>query len=304
MTFSIESPQLSDVEELLRLYFLIYGRNYPIVYGTDEEAMANAIESEDHRWLIMRDQANGLIVGSIIFELDRINKIGKVSAMVVHPEYQGAGIASQLLAFGDQLISSDGPLNSLYTTARTQSIGPQLVFLREGYLPLGIFPNAHRLKWRETTTLLAKFRPGVLKQRACTETLPHKVLPLYEVLHQKFPDLETPTPSPMPDKQFKRLSRQDAAFEAIYAPQYVLRRFKEQVSAFDQFYPFHSPNLLLVDGSTEMFAYVNKADGYCTLIYCNKPLYEIEAVFPAIVDELHAQGVTYIEILIGADRFN
>jgi GNAT superfamily N-acetyltransferase len=305
VTLSIETPQLSDIEDLLRLYFLIYGRNYPIVYGSDEEAMANAIESDDHRWLIMRDQSNGLIVGSIVFELDRVNKLGKVSAMVVHPEYQGEGIASQLVSFGDQLISADGPLNSLYTTARTQSIGPQLVFLREGYLPLGIFPNAHKLKWRETTTLLAKFRPGVLRDRACTENLPHKVLPLYEVLHEKFPDLETPKPSPMPEKPFKRLSRQDAAFEAIFAPQYVLRRFREQVSIADQFYPFHTPNLLLVEttGTIEMFAYVNKSDGYCTMIYCNRKIYEMEAFFPAIVDELHALGVTYIEILIGADRF-
>jgi GNAT superfamily N-acetyltransferase len=306
MSLVIESPHLSDIEELLRLYLLIYGRNYPIVYGSDEEAMANAIESDNHQWLIMRDQTNGLIVGSIVFELDRVNKLGKVSAMVVHPEYQGAGIASQLVSYGDRLISPDGPLNSLYTTARTQSIGPQLVFLREGYLPLGIFPNAHKLRWRETTTLLAKFKPGVLARRAHTPTLPEKVLPLYTVLHQKFPDLEIPNTAWSPEKPFRRLSRQDASFEAIFAPQYVLRRFKEQVSPSDQFYPFHLPNLLLVEtgGTIEVFAYVNKADGYCTLIYCNRPTYQIEEFWPAMIEELHALGVTYVEVLIGADRFD
>jgi GNAT superfamily N-acetyltransferase len=306
MSLVIESPQISDVEELLRLYLLIYGRNYPIVYGTDEEAMVNAIESDEHEWLIMRDQTNGLIVGSIVFELDRQNKIAKVSAMVVHPEHQGEGIASQLVAHGDRLIAPDGAFHSLYTTARTQSIGPQLVFLREGYLPLGIFPNAHKLRWRETTTLMAKFKAGVLGKRQSTETIPQKILPLYEVLHEKFPDLEIPNTSASPERPFKRLNRQDASFEAIYAPQYVLRLFKERVNIRDQFFPFHLPNLLLVEvgGTIEMFAYVNKMDGYCTLIYCNRAMYEIEAFFPAIVEELHSLGVTYIEILIAADRYD
>jgi GNAT superfamily N-acetyltransferase len=307
MDLEIQTPQLSDIEELLRLYLLIYGRNYPIVYGTDEEAMANAIESPNHQWLIMRDRTNGLIVGSIVFELDHLNKIGKVSAMVVHPEYQGEGIASQLVSHGDRLISPDGSFNSLYTTARTQSIGPQLVFLREGYLPLGIFPNAHKLRWRETTTLLAKFRPDVLSRRAPIEAVPQKILPLYQVLHQKFPNLAIPnTSAAAAERPFKRLNRQDASFEAIYAPQYVLKLFREKVSVRDQFYPFHSPNLLLVEvgGSIEMFVYVNKIDGYCTMIYCNRPMYEIEPFFPAIVEELHSFGVTYIEILIGADRYD
>jgi GNAT superfamily N-acetyltransferase len=268
--------------------------------------MANAIESDNHQWLIMRDQTNGLIAGSIVFELDRINKVAKISAMVVHPEYQGLGIASQLVAFGDRLISPDGSFNSIYTTARTQSIGPQLVFLREGFLPLGIFPNAHKLRWRETTTLLAKFKPGVLGKRARTENIPQKILPLYSVLHQKFPHLEIPETSPSPAKGFKKLSRQDASFEAIFAPEYVLRQFKAQVRISDRFYPFHLPNLLLAEtgGNIEVFAYVNKVDGYCTLIYCNRPIYEIEDYLPVILEELHECGVSYVEVLIGADRFH
>ena len=140
MTLSIQFPQLKDIEELLNLYTMIYGRNYPVAFGSDPELTASAIESDDYQWLIMRDETNGLIVGSIVFELDRLNKVGKAAGLVVHPEYQGAGIASQLAAYGDRLIAPHGFLNSIYTTTRTQNIGVQLIFLREGYLPLGIFP--------------------------------------------------------------------------------------------------------------------------------------------------------------------
>ncbi len=305
MTLSIETAQLNDIEELLKLYLLIYGRDYPVQHGTDQDAMADAIESSDYEWLIMRDQSNAMIVGSIVFELDRTSKLGKVSAMVVHPEYQGAGIASQLTSYGDRLISPDGSFNSLYTTARTHNIGPQLVFLREQYLPLGIFPNAHKLRWRETTTFLAKFKPGVLERRVQTERIPQKLLPLYSVVHEKAPGIKLPYADSSPIKPAKRLSRQEASFEAIFAPEYVLRRFREQTDPSAQFYPFHLPNLILSEttGTVEVYAYVNKSDGYCTLIFCNRAMYEIEDLMPALLEAMHSIGISYVEVLIASDRF-
>lgn len=305
MALLIEAAQLSDVEELLHLYHLIYGRNYPVHYGTDEDAMALAIESPDFDWLIMRDTEENLIVGSIVFELDRLNKLGKVSALVVHPEYQGLGIASQLTSFGDRLISPDGSFNSLYTTARTNNIGPQLVFLREGYSALGIFPNAHRLRWRETTTFLAKFKPGVLDRRVHTERIPAKLMPLYTLLREKFPVVKLPRADSSKEKSSRRLSRQDASFEAIYAPEYVLRRFLQETDSSGQFYPFHLPNLLLAEtkGTIEIFCYIDKTDGYCTLISCNHAISEIGDYMPAVFEALIDQGSSYVEVLIAADRF-
>jgi GNAT superfamily N-acetyltransferase len=304
---SIESPQLQDIEELLGLYSLIYGRNYPLAYGNDPEEMAYAIESPDYQWLIMRDENNGPIVGSVVFELDRANKLGKCSALVVHPEYQGAGIASQLVSYGDQLIAPDGILNSIYTTTRTRSVGPQLVFLREGYTPLGIFPNAHKLRWRETTTLMAKFKPGVLERRIQIDHLPNKLIPLYEVVHEKLSlGVRIPSTAPPSVKPFKKQPYDELSeFESIYAPQYVLRRFEREIDVEGQFYPFHTPNMLLaeISGKIEIFTYLNKADGYCTLIACSHPMYEIEDFIPALLEELHSMGVSFVEVLIPTDRY-
>ena len=56
MSLSIQFPQLKDIEELLNLYTLIYGRNYPLAFASDPELMASAIESNDHQWLVMRDE--------------------------------------------------------------------------------------------------------------------------------------------------------------------------------------------------------------------------------------------------------
>jgi hypothetical protein len=227
-------------------------------------------------------------------------------ALVVHPEYRKARLASRLIAWGDKLISEGGPLNSLYSTARTQSVGPQLICLRAGYLPLGIFPNAHKVKKFETMVLVAKYKKGVLERRVPTEIIPENLVPLYKVIRQQYPELKIPASATLSERSIKRHSPWEADFEAIYAPNHVLNRFKKQVTdPSAQFYPFHLPNLLLVDtsGKVEMFAYFNRQDGYCALISCNQPLYALHEVFPALLETLRSLGISYVEVLMDVDRF-
>lgn len=308
MTLKIDSPLLTDIEELLRLYFMIYGDRYPIPYGTDPKIMADTIQSNQHRWLIMRDTHKKLIAGSVVFEIDTLNKLGKVAALVVHPEYRKQNIAQQLVETGtEELVGKKGPLNSLYTTTRTLSVGPQLVFLRNGYFPLGIFPNAHRLRQFESTTLMARFKPGVLNRRNHHPDIPKQLQPIYKVLHQTLgisskvsaanPKKKTP-PEPTSEKDMLE-------FETIFAPHYVLRKFEKTFSdPYDRFYPFHTPNLLLssTKGETEIYAYLSKSDGYCTIVANTTPFYELAGRVRGLLDLLRSEGVSYIETLIGIEH--
>ncbi|MBX9567761.1 MAG: GNAT family N-acetyltransferase [Candidatus Obscuribacterales bacterium] len=307
MRIVIESPTLKDIDELLKLYFMVYGQNYPIGFGNNAKDAAKAINSESCKWLIARDKGRGgMIVGSMVYELDLADKVAKGLALVVHPDYRKVGIASRLCAWGDNLIKKGGPCNSVYTTTRTQSIGPQLIFLKEKYLPLGIFPNAHRIKRHETTTLFAKFQEGVLERRVQTEKIPLRLVPLYQVVKNIYPEFEIPKAESLSDRSIKRGSPWDTTYEAIYAPNYVLRRFQAQITDADaQFYPFHLPNLLIVDesGKVEIFAYYNQLDGYCTIISCSQPMYAMHETFPSLLDKLRSLGITYVEVLIRADRF-
>ena len=306
MKFTLESPTLDDVDELLKLYFMVYGVNYPYAFGNNVKAAEQAILSDDTKWLIARDKASGKIVGSMVYDLDSADKVARALALVVHPEFRKVGIASKLCAWGDELIKKGGRFNSVYTTTRTQSMGPQLIFLKENYLPLGIFPNAHKIKRHESTTLFAKFQEGVLERRAETEKIPHRLVPLYKVVKNVYPELEIPPAASLSDRAIKKHSPWDFTFEAILAPHYVMRAFKAQVTdAAAQFYPFHLPNLLLTDesGKVDIFAYYNQLDGYCTIISCNQPMYALHEIFPALLEKLRSLGITYVEVLIAADRF-
>lgn len=307
MRIAIDSPELKDIDELLKLYFMVYGQNYPIGFGNNAKDAAKAITSDSCKWLVARDKGRGgMIVGSMVFELDHVDKVAKGLALVVHPDYRKVGIASRLCAWSDNLIKEGGPFNSVYTTTRTQSIGPQLIFLKEKYLPLGIFPNAHKIKRHETTTLFAKFQPGVLERRAATDKIPLRLVPLYQVVKNLYPDFEIPRAESLSDRQIKKYSPWENTFEAIFAPHYVLRRFQQQITDADaQFYPFHLPNLLIVDesGKVEIFAYYNQLDGYCTIISCSQPMYAMHETFPSLLEKLRTLGITYVEVLIQANRF-
>lgn len=307
MRITIEKPTLADIDELLKLYFMTYGHNYPIAYGNNAEAAAQAILSDDCEWLVARDKARAsAIVGSMIYELDRQDKVAKALALVVHPDYRKAGIASRLCNWSDNLIKEGAAFNSVYTTTRTDHVAVQVIFLKENYYPLGIFPNAHKIRRYESTTLFAKYKKGVLERRARTEKIPEKLVPLYQVVRQKYPDLEIPPSATLSDRHIKKHSPWEANFETIFAPAYVLRRFRAQVTdANAQFYPFHLPNLLIADtsGKVEIFAFFNPQDGYCTLISCNQPMFALHEYFPSLLEAMRAIGISYIEVLIGADRF-
>ncbi|OFZ21480.1 MAG: hypothetical protein A2X94_08200 [Bdellovibrionales bacterium GWB1_55_8] len=304
MPFSIESAYLADINELLKLYFVVYGNSYPLSYN-DPKVMADTISSVDHNWLVARDKATGAIAGSVVFDLDPINKVGKVAALVVHPDYRKQSVGSTLVSVGGRdLISEAGPLNTLYTTTRTLSVGPQLTFLRDGYLPLGIFPNAHRLREFETTTLLAKFKPGVLERRRRPERIPRKLAKIYEVLHaqlgvtesQELTDRDEWTPAP---------AAPELEFELVFAPDYVLRRFNEAFKdPYDRFYPFHLPNLLMAskNGEVEIYAYFSKVDGYCAIVALDQPVYTLEGRLRGLLRLLRGFGVSYLEVLMGVEH--
>jgi len=312
-TIAVESPHLVDIDELLKLYFIIYGKDYPIVYGTDPKAMSETIASENHLWLIARDQGSGKIAGSIVYELDRISRLGKATALVVHPDYRNQRIGHLLVEHGtDLLLAGPERLHSLYTTTRTLSMGPQLVFLGNGYVPLGIFPNAHRLRQMETTTLMAKFHPESLARRDPSAGIPKKLGPIYEALHQtlgkslgeilgtaKIPDLLDPT-APV-----KLEAGEETEFELIFAPEFVRRRFYEVFSdPYDRFFPFHLPNLLIVDksGEVEIFAHFSKPDAYCTIVANTRPFFELAGKTRSLMRRARDYGISYLEVLIGAEH--
>ncbi len=303
MSLKVDRATKEDVNELLNLYFSIYRGSYPLPLGTDREIMTKMITSKNYRWLVTRDTEKDIVVGSTVFEIDWDNKIGKVDGVVVHPQYRKRHIAYNMISEGTrECISTDGPLNSVYTTTRTLSVGPQLMFLKNGFLPLGIFPNAHKVKQYETLTLLAKFKPGVLERRVPIHSIPEQLAPILQVMNSILNINDSPE---VIDSKRRESSDEEFEFEIIFAPNYVKKRFYETFPDPDErFYPFHIPNLLAAstNGKVEIYAYFSKKDRYCPLVAANVPFYTLSGRMDGLLDQLEDYGAEYTETLIRPDN--
>lgn len=298
----IQEADVSDVDEIINLYRAVYGRKYPISYGTDPDLLKRSIENkETHKCLVARDVMNRIIGGALIVEIDAFNKIGKLVGLVVHPTYQRHKIGNGLVEYVSKFfLATDTRLNSLYATTRTITVGPQMIFMKNNYLPLGIFPNAHRLHQYETVTLFAKFREGILEGRKAEASVSNKVTPLYDILQSLVPKISIPKASDVqPVREHE--GDEDWEFEIIRAPNYVLRRFNERFpDPNDRFFPFHTPNMLISEkkGRIDIFAYFSKRDGYCTLIKSTRPISELNGRLTPLYMLLDDIGVSYIEVLV------
>jgi N-acetylglutamate synthase-like GNAT family acetyltransferase len=298
----IERATVGDVDEIINLYRQVYGKKYPISYGTDADLLARSITNEKtHLVLVARDLAKKVITGALITEIDLENKIGKLLGLVVHPTFQKNKIGNHLVVYaGEHFLEKGNELNSLYATTRTNTVGPQRVFIKNQYLPLGIFPNAHRLSQYETVTLFAKFRKGLLEQRVPVTEVAETLMPMYKILKNIVPDLSIPIGAEA-SKIIVPPNNEAWEFEIIRAPNYVYRKFLETFpDPKDRFFPFHTPNMLIADkkGRIEIFAYFSKRDGYCTLIKSTRPISEISGSLTSLYMQLDDIGVSYIEVLL------
>lgn len=293
---------VEDIDEIINLYRIVYGRKYPISYGTDSDLLKKAIKNNDtHLVMVAKDHQKKIITGALITEIDLYNKIGKLVGLVVHPAFQKNKIGNHLVVYvSDYFLEKNNQLNSLYATTRTVTVGPQKVFIKNNYLPLGIFPNAHRLHHYETVTLFAKFRKGLLEKRTPTKEVSARLLPMYNILQDMVPAVSIP--APLSEKPIELHEGDgDWEFEIIRAPNYVLRKFYEAFpDPKDRFFPFHTPNMLIADkkGRIEIFAYFSKRDGYCTLIKATDSISVLDGKLTSLYMQLDDIGVSYIEVLI------
>ena len=306
VSFRIDRASPEDADDLLKLYLMIYGANYPLEFGTNRKVMLATMAKENVLWLVARDPDSGKPVGSVLFEIDPIGKIGKVAGLVVNPDYRKQRLASKLVSAGtDELLRDDGPVNSVYTTTRTNAVGVQLIFLRDGFIPLGIFPNAHKLKSYETLTLFAKFRKGVLERRERVQVVPQQLGSILKIQEQNYGIPTDALLQPARKRSAPQTVGEPLEFEFIDAPEFVHRKFHADVSnEYDRFYPFHTPNFLMVskNGEVEIYARFSKADRYCAITSLNVAVHTLAGRLGGLLNQLKDLGISYLEILMGLEH--
>ena len=304
----LRGASLEDLKDLQELYFSVYGNTYPLPLGQDPKVMAAILSRPENIWLVYEE--NNKLIASCVFEVEEHYGIGRVSGLVVHPEFRRAGIARELIHTGMEQLFSRPHMRSAYATTRTLDLAPQITFLREAFVPVGISPNAHKLESFETLVLMAAFNKNVSFQRSTAIELPIELKSLVEITKINFPSWSYSEITYVEDSGETSQKLKDCrqseltSYEVIYSPNFVYNRFKNTFhEPWERFYPFHKPNMLIIseDQKIEIYAHFSPKDGYCTVITYNTELEELEGRLKKLFSQLKDLGVKYIEILMRLD---
>ncbi|MFI8364913.1 GNAT family N-acetyltransferase [Streptomyces sp. NPDC085612] len=291
----------ADIAELRQLYYAVYGPHYPVALGTDPAEMARLMDDPHSLWLVARCPGTGALTASAAIHGEAGSRIGRLEGIAVHPEHRSGGLAGALTeALCAQMLDT-ARLDSVYATVRTVGAGPQRVVARNGFRPLGILPNAVDLRSRESLALYARHSPGVLDRRKPVAEVPAALMPLVRTSEAAL-GIGYAGVRAAPEAAPASSARGgDERLELIEAPAFVRRRFRERFpDAEGWFYPLHTPNVLLTpeDGRFEVYAYLNRAGGYCSLLSAHPDPAAAAAHLEPVTRALARAGAGYVEALV------
>ncbi|MFB7663566.1 GNAT family N-acetyltransferase [Kitasatospora sp. NPDC056138] len=304
MTVTLSPATLQDIAQLRQLYFDVYGHGYPVALGSDPAEMRRLIADPHTHWLTARRSETGQPVGSVVVQTDHGSRVGKLVGLAVHPEHRQGGLAGRLTSAVCADAFATGTLDSIYATVRVVTQGPQQVFARNGFRPLGLMPNAVEVAGCESLALFARYADGVLDRREAVERTPAALAPLLEAAARSTGiGYGALRPADAPDAGARpvRLMPSTTELEVVTAPGFVGRRFLELFpDPAERFFPLHSPNTVLTpaDGSFEVYADLDPVAASCSLVAVHpRPAAVTHALEPLMAAVTRA-GADYVETLL------
>lgn len=303
----IRRANIDDIFRISKLYYHIYGDQYPDRTVYDFAKMESQIQDPSLFWIIAEDD-NHSIVGSVIYIYEKEDLLSKVYAACVHPDYRGKNLTQKMMEFGEELVrETTNGLDILYATTRTLNPSAQKLTEKQGFKKLGIFPNVHKTSRYETHGLVTKFSESCFSKRFTDYLLHPEIESIYNLTTKETnqPSLSVASEYKAPQSVLCELP----FLEIIKAPEFVKRRYKDLKQEKElqlEFFPFHQANILISNPEQTTQIFVNMAsDGYCAILggkvenstnYCQLML--------KIADMLRDYGARYLELIIRADQID
>ncbi|MEU7061525.1 GNAT family N-acetyltransferase [Streptomyces sp. NPDC046197] len=299
MTVVLTPAAVQDIAELRQLYFDVYGHGYPVPLGSDPAVMRELITDGTAHWLTARTN-RGDLVGSAVVQTDPGSRIGKLVGLAVHPGHRGGGLASRLTGVVCDEAFGTGRLDSVYTTVRVVTGGPQHIVVRNGFRPLGLMPNAVEVEGCESLALFARYGNGVLERRAPVERVPERLAPLLSAVSSGV-GIDYAGTAHVTTRSTVSAVTGAEPIELIAAPGFVRRRFLEHFpDAGSRFFPLHTPNAVLVavDGRFEAYADLDPVAGSCALVAVHPHPAAVSGALEALMTAVRRAGADYAETLL------
>lgn len=298
----LKRAEVGDVDNILRLYDIVYSSKYTLPEATQKDAAVKKINSPDCRWYICVKKNEA--IGSVIFTIDDANRLGKVYAAAVRPDFQGKNIMHYMVKeVVDDLCGDNGPCDAIYATTRTVSFAPQIVLEHIGFISLGIFPNVRRVQKHESHGLEVFYSRKAFDNRVLMPTLIPELKKLYSIAQDifKFEDaliVDKLDDVPQEDSIWFDYDDDAEAVARAYA-----ERLTSDASRISGFFPFHAPNMRFYsrDLKNEIFCNINRQDGHMAIIAFKCEARNFTNLLNSFCRAAKAvAGAEYVELLVSA----
>ena len=298
----LKRAEIEDVDGILKLYDVVYSSKYTLPEATRKDAAIDKINSSGCRWYICVKKNE--VIGSVIFLIDEPNRLGKIYAAAVRPDYQGKNIMHYMVKeIMEDLCNVSKFCDAVYATTRTVSFASQIVLEHAGFVSLGIFPNVRRVQKHESHGLEVFYSKTAFENRLQMPTLIPELKKLYSIAQDifKFEDaliVDRLDDVPQEDSIWFDFEDNAAEVERIYN-----HRLTSDRRRMAGFFPFHTPNMRFFskDLKNEIYCNINRQDGHMAIIAYKCEARNFTNLLNSFCRAAQAvAGAEYVELMVSA----
>ncbi len=295
----------NDIDAIIDLYIKVYKGKYTLPEVAQRDIIAKKVEDPNYYWTLAH--INERLIGSVIFTIDPVNKIGKSYAAAVLNEFRGQDIMRTMVKHGLQMLTErTRTCDVIYATTRTVSFAPQVVLEHLGFLPMGIFPNVRKVESFETHGLEIFFRQPSLQFRRPNPRLVSEVIEFFKIAMNELKIKDEVEEVFLEAQDPRKMGRtiEFTVSENIDEINEVFDRYQDKDMMQKVFFPFTEPNLMFQakDGTADIFVNFNSLDGNGVIVGYRFSGNDLRRTLMWFCEEAARSGMRYIEMLVNAFR--
>lgn len=296
------SASKDDIQAIIDHYIAVYKGKYPLPEVSDPVIIARKVEDPGYLWLLAKIE--GRLIGSVIFAVDPVNKIGKTYAAAILNEFRGQDLMRTMTRHGLKLLTEKTRVcDVVYATTRTVSFAPQVLLEHLGFISLGIFPNVRKIESFETHGLEVYLSPNSMKYRRPSPMLIPELHDFYKIAREEL-NLEEPHTVILDERDPRKMGPM-VEFDLLEDLAEVSRKFyqyQDKDLMQKVFFPFTDPNMLFSarDGSADFFVNFNRIDGNGVMVGYRYNGGDIHNAMMWFCEAASKSGMRYIELLVNA----
>lgn len=293
-----------DAQAIVGLYHRVYSGKYTLEEVSDPEIIAQNVEDPSYFWLLAR--CEGEVIGSVVFAIDAVNKLGKSYAAVVLREFRGHDLMRIMVRYSIKMLTEKTRVcDVIYATTRTVNYAPQMVLESLDFRSAGIFPNVRKVDAFETHGLAVYLGENALINRRKTPQLVDEVADFYKIMQGDL-DLEDAEIVELESKDPRKMGK-EIKFEICKDLDLIeekLFRYQDEDLMERIFFPFIETNILFssLDGTADFFVNFNPLDGCGVVLGLRYSGNNLRQCLMWFCEEAAKTGMRYIEMLISSFR--